>query len=80
MIFFTSVKFCGQTGNVGRESRDEGKVKGKLQKACINGAVFHALIALMLGVSQSSGVLGFKWPWLVDPTKAGVLNCIIAHQ
>ncbi len=35
--FFTSVKFCGQTGNVGRESRDEGKVKGKLKKAYIYG-------------------------------------------
>ncbi len=37
VIFFASVKFCGQTGNVGRESRDEGKVKGKLKKAYING-------------------------------------------
>ncbi len=27
MIFFASVKFCGQTGNVGGESRDEEKVK-----------------------------------------------------
>ncbi len=66
MIFFTSVKFCGQTGNVGGESRDEGKVKGKLKKACINGAMFRSLIAQMLGVSQSTGVLGLKWSWLVE--------------
>ncbi len=44
------------------------------------GALFRSLISLMLGVSQSTGVLGFKWPWLVDPAKAGVFNSTITHQ
>ncbi len=63
--FFTSVKFCGQTGNFGRESRDEGKVKGKLQKG------IHQLGSVSCTDSADAGRFPEYWCFRIQVAVSG---------